>query len=130
MKRCAKCRHTKPLAEFNRNASTRDGRQWYCRPCDRAAVSAYARVFRPKRADIRKRKMKLCKVHPECATIDRHEVLHRGGGLCGICGKKVRPKWHMDHIIPISKGGIHCYLNLQPSHIRCNLRKGNRVGTP
>ena len=67
-----------------------------------------------------------CKVHPECAKIDRAEVLRRGAGICGICGRRVRKTWHMDHIKPVNKGGIHCYLNLQPSHVRCNLRKGDK----
>jgi 5-methylcytosine-specific restriction endonuclease McrA len=32
-----------------------------------------------------------------------------------------------DHIIPISLGGKHSYENLQCSHLKCNLAKGNRV---
>ncbi len=112
------------------------GKNWY--PSD-VAISqyrcsscwqAYRRLNEPNssRSRGRGRKLKMCTVHPECANIDRLEVLRRGDGLCGICRKsRVRRRWHMDHIIPVSKGGIHCYENLQPSHIICNLRKGNRV---
>jgi hypothetical protein len=33
MKRCARCGQTKPLSEFHKNKSRRDGVQTYCRPC-------------------------------------------------------------------------------------------------
>ena len=34
-KRCSNCRAIKPPQDFNRCATTRDGRQSYCRPCAR-----------------------------------------------------------------------------------------------
>lgn len=126
MKRCTDCGKTKGVSAFYRGRSD-------CKDCKRAEVRRYKAKY-PERADqhrgpVRARRIRLCKVHPECATIDRQEVLRRGKGICGICGKKVRPKWHMDHIIPVSKKGTHCYYNLQPSHVKCNLRKGNSVRT-
>ncbi len=38
MKPCTRCQETKPLAAFGRDASRKDGRQHYCRPC-RVALS-------------------------------------------------------------------------------------------
>lgn len=35
MKRCGKCRETKPFSEFNRNRSRSDGYQGRCRPCQK-----------------------------------------------------------------------------------------------
>ncbi|HEY9557770.1 MAG TPA: hypothetical protein VIR58_13615 [Acidimicrobiales bacterium] len=35
-KRCSKCRQRKPLEDFNRLTRSRDGRQSYCRECNRA----------------------------------------------------------------------------------------------
>jgi hypothetical protein len=35
--------------------------------------------------------------------------------------------WHMDHIIPLSKGGINHYTNLQPLWAVDNLKKGNKI---
>ena len=60
-------------------------------------------------------------------NIDRDIVWKRDKGLCGICGRDVKGKWHLDHIIPISKGGLHSYNNVQVSHPRCNLQKGNKI---
>lgn len=33
-KRCSTCGIRKPLSEFNRRSTARDGRQWACRPCN------------------------------------------------------------------------------------------------
>lgn len=65
--------------------------------------------------------------HPECSSILRAIVLERGNFSCGICGDPIDGEWHMDHIIPVSKNGPHCYYNLQPSHPTCNIVKGDTI---
>lgn len=47
--------------------------------------------------------------------------------ICGICNKPIEDKFHIDHIIPISRGGKHNAKNLQLSHPTCNLRKNNKL---
>lgn len=51
-------------------------------------------------------------------------VIERHGGHCGICGEKIEGAFHVDHVIPLSKGGSHGYSNVQPAHPVCNLKKG------
>lgn len=34
-KRCSGCRQWKPLTDFNRRSTAKDGRQWVCRECSR-----------------------------------------------------------------------------------------------
>jgi 5-methylcytosine-specific restriction endonuclease McrA len=46
------------------------------------------------------------------------------GGMCGICKQFIEGKFHVDHVIPLSKGGMHGYVNVQPAHPVCNQRKG------
>jgi 5-methylcytosine-specific restriction endonuclease McrA len=62
-------------------------------------------------------------------------VFERANGVCGLCDKDV-PGFvaypdplagTIDHIIPLSKGGLHVYENIQLAHSICNSRKGNRV---
>jgi 5-methylcytosine-specific restriction endonuclease McrA len=60
--------------------------------------------------------------------VDPQIVWERDEGVCGICGKPAdRDDFHVDHVIPLSKGGEHSYANVQVAHPVCNVRKLNRV---
>lgn len=48
-------------------------------------------------------------------------------GPCGICGERLGPKYEIDHIIPVSKGGSGDASNLQWVHPTCNKSKGSKV---
>lgn len=54
----------------------------------------------------------------------RQEVWSRDGGRCVECGSD--QDLHIDHIIPLSRGGSDTLENLQILCARCNLSKGNR----
>ncbi len=57
--------------------------------------------------------------------VKRSVVYDRDYGLCHICGRAVfHDSWHLDHIIPLSKGGEHSYRNVAVSHPGCNMCKG------
>lgn len=54
----------------------------------------------------------------------RDEIYKRDGGKCHICSKKVsKNNWHLDHIIPLSRGGTHTRNNVAVSCPMCNLKK-------
>ena len=53
------------------------------------------------------------------------EILRSFSFKCGICKK--RKVLEMDHIIPLSKGGVHLASNIQPLCRSCNSSKGNRL---
>ena len=55
----------------------------------------------------------------------RLRVLARDGHMCQLCGTTEEP-FHIDHIIPRSKGGTSDLDNLQVLCKRCNLAKGSR----
>lgn len=46
---------------------------------------------------------------------------------CGICGEILSDKFDIDHIIPISRGGLHETSNLQLTHPSCNRSKHNKL---
>jgi len=55
-------------------------------------------------------------------------LYERDKGVCGICKELVSTKPSIDHIKPISKGGTHIWDNIQLTHLKCNIRKGNKYG--
>jgi 5-methylcytosine-specific restriction endonuclease McrA len=56
--------------------------------------------------------------------VDPLVVFERDKGMCGICGITVnKNSYHIDHVIPLSKGGAHCYANVQLAHAQCNIAK-------
>lgn len=74
------------------------------------------------------RKVKLRGAPVVDSSVDRLVVYRRDRGVCHLCGLLAdRRNFHMDHIIPVSKGGAHCYSNVAVSHPDCNRKKGNRI---
>lgn len=59
----------------------------------------------------------------------RYEVMQRDGCRCQICGSSQSDgvKLHVDHIIPVSKGGKTTMANLQTLCDRCNLGKSDKL---
>lgn len=97
----------------------------YCKKCSKKAwkkrnpekVKAQKSAYRARR-----------KGAPVVEPVSRKEVYARSKGICGICGKKVSAfHFHVDHIIPLSRGGSHTYGNTQASHPSCNEKKGARI---
>lgn len=59
--------------------------------------------------------------------VDPQIVYNMHGGMCGICEEFIIGKFHIDHVIPLAKGGMHGYINVQPAHPFCNLSKGSTL---
>ncbi|NEO26641.1 MAG: HNH endonuclease [Kamptonema sp. SIO4C4] len=58
-------------------------------------------------------------------AVNRREVLKRDKQTCQYCGS--RHKLTLDHVIPRSKGGKHCWENVVTACERCNGKKGDRT---
>lgn len=62
-------------------------------------------------------------------------VLERDDWVCHICGEKIMKEEKfpsqrspsLDHVIPLSKGGLHSYANVKAAHLVCNTRKGSKI---
>lgn len=70
------------------------------------------------------------------------QVLEEYGSICYLCERPIDltasrkcgiGNWelglHLDHVIPISKGGMDCLDNVAPTHAICNLRKKDDAKT-
>jgi 5-methylcytosine-specific restriction endonuclease McrA len=107
----------RPRGWFARHGRTRSGkerRDSYCRTCRKPykSTSAAKRYGRGAR--------RLPK--------DAIKVLWaRQRGLCGICCKGLSPvDFHIDHIMPLVRGGLHVMGNLQLAHRMCNQKKAGK----
>lgn len=61
---------------------------------------------------------------PRSEPVSRAYVIARDGSRCHICGRKVRSdELHLDHLVPLSKGGDHTSENLRVAHAACNIRR-------
>lgn len=145
MKRCSACCEEKALADFYADPRATDGLYSRCKVChcsatarsrsehndDRAkalkrvrAKRYYARGGKENvQKHARRRKARLRgAAHAE--HVDSLVVLELADGACGICGEDVDPfDFHVDHITPLSQGGLHNLVNTQPAHPLCNRQK-------
>lgn len=119
----------------------------YCDPAGRQAILESNRAWRERnpekvsaqnkkwdtankdRAVALANKRRGSKNHPGAELISRRDIYERDEATCGICGGHVEwEDFHMDHVVPLSKGGTHTVDNVQCAHSRCNQRKYNKVG--
>lgn len=79
-------------------------------------VAAYSRN---RKARVRRASGK----HSGADVLAQHE---RQRGRCFWCGEKVGSKYHVDHVVPLSKGGSNGPSNIVIACPSCNLRKKDK----
>jgi 5-methylcytosine-specific restriction endonuclease McrA len=163
----------KPLSEFHKKASSKDGLAFCCKECrNQFGRDAYIALPKEQRKIIRRQKYlsnreyqleharRYIAKHPEkrrkyqstyvakyplrareftrrykarkkFATngkVDYSLIIKQFGYICHICNGTIdHNDLHMDHVIPLSRGGAHSQGNLMPSHSICNLRKHDKL---
>lgn len=65
----------------------------------------------------------------EVESVDYEVILAEFGMVCHICGGQIASlaKLHMDHVVPLARGGTHTYGNIRPAHAYCNQRKSDKL---
>lgn len=149
-KTCSKCRETKPLTEYHKNARNRDGLHSHCKKCQCAYVRTY---YQTHKAETTARMRQWRAENPERYRdnnirnkgelrarnagnvvekgVDASVLLERQGGRCYLCLMPIdialrhpHPgSLSVDHIVPISKGGDHTPENALATCLACNLAK-------
>ncbi len=74
------------------------------------------------RANAKKRRASLMTSVAEAPTVEQIATLMKDP--CVYCGD---PSEHMDHVIPLARGGTHEIDNLVPACKACNLSKGSKL---
>ena len=57
-------------------------------------------------------------------TISRRGVFVRDSGTCQYCGSRAET---LDHVVPRSRGGLHCWENVVAACRPCNVHKADRL---
>jgi len=110
--------YEKDYAEIHSVERTERSRQWRL-----ANVESARKLFREAAGRRRARKL-----DQFVEDIDPQVIWDRDQGICGICKDPAdHDRFDIDHIMPLSKGGEHSYVNAQLAHPSCNYRKGDKV---
>lgn len=68
------------------------------------------------------------KIETQTRQFIRKQLINKNGAICGICGKPITnmKECTIDHIVPISKGGMTTMNNCQLAHFKCNQLKADK----
>jgi len=112
-------------------------KEYNSRPEVIARKREYNRTNRNKNNKTRFKKLEMT---PEYSFYSANTVIKKYGNTCHLCGEAIdldAPRqtgvegWdkglHIDHLVPLSKGGKDTLDNVRPSHGWCNLSKNNKV---
>lgn len=152
-KRCYRCKQEKPLSEFGVDRRSRDGLNGCCKACKKlynAEQKEYLKEYLKTYRKTYKRDLSYCreyssryrKEHPEtCKKTNakwRAEQAHNPGTFneqdvlacldffnneCAYSGVPITSDYHLDHVIPLSKGGENSIHNIVPCLSTINLLK-------
>lgn len=138
---CSRCKTIKPLEEFKKAKSNRDGRSSWCKKCwskyttinqNREKANINNRKYsRSEKGRISKKYIKEARRANETnAKVNLTDNAKKYIRFLHYQVKKLREYGfdvHLDHIIPVSKGGLHIPENLRIIPAEDNVRKGNRI---
>lgn len=150
-KKCERARNAENTARYrskNRESLKQAARTRYQENREEEARKARERRARnpePHREAVRKssRRRRAIKRGVESSPYLESEVLDLYGTDCHLCqlpidltaprhaskGKNWEFGLHVDHLIPLSKGGVDSLDNVRPAHAVCNQRKYNKTST-
>lgn len=78
------------------------------------------------RAAVRNRRARLRKAPGEHTTKDVLFIGEEQGWLCACCSIAIRTGYHVDHVVPVSRGGNNSPNNIQLLCQCCNLSKSDK----
>ena len=115
MKTCNKCEVELVVGE-NWNESQARGRQYICRPCTNDYHAEYRKANPGKvNANTAKRRALIKQQTPSWYCHETVTAIYEVAAEFG---------YHVDHIVPLSKGGLHSHENLQLLTPEENMAKG------
>ena len=129
---------------LNNHMSERTTSNGGCFRCNNELALQLYHDERPEKRKVRRKNIRVWKkANPEKVKVASHarrarklaaegfhtadeikELLRRQGRKCAYCSKSVRNGYHVDHVVPLARGGTNWITNLAVSCARCNTSKG------
>lgn len=149
LKMCKDCGADKPRAEFNQRSAR-------CKPCQYEYVRTW-RADNPDKVAAAQRKYRTSHAAERYATVkrwradnpekrrandlrrrareatgsfsdaDMHAMYRDQDGLCAYCEAELNGEYHVEHMTPLSRGGLHDWSNIALTCAACNLSKGTKT---
>lgn len=129
----------------NREKLAKKSREYYSRNKEKCLHAGYA-YYQKNKELFRARGKAWRKANPEVVVaqgakkreilrkattnnpVKRKDIYERDKGICWLCKKYISfNDFQTDHVIPLSKGGLHDPANIKVSCGPCNQRKFNRI---
>jgi 5-methylcytosine-specific restriction endonuclease McrA len=112
-KKCTRCKEFRPLPEFGVSRGRWDGLNPNCKRCQSvlSAVNEHRRRNAP----------------GKFTADDITRLYEQQQGECVYCSVGLSSGYHIDHIIPIAKGGTNYPDNIQLLCPKCNLKKNAKM---
>ena len=144
-KKCSKCHTDKSRADFYIDRAKKDGIQSRCKMCNCAAAAAWrlanadrkatsAKAYRVEHyaaGKAYKHRRRAQKLSAEDGSVDTAYLLclrKIQDGRCAYCFDALPEVGsHLDHVVPLSRGGLHSARNVVYACQACNLSKGAKL---
>jgi 5-methylcytosine-specific restriction endonuclease McrA len=122
--KCAEC--AKELSKAHREANPEyyraKSKEWYA--AHPGYKTEWAKANRDRHLEHRSRSRTKLAGGKVVEAVDRWKLWQAYKGRCGICFEPVAyEEFHIDHKVPLARGGEHSYANTRPTHRVCNQRK-------
>ncbi|MGW3072754.1 HNH endonuclease [Kitasatospora sp. NPDC001132] len=126
MKSCRLCGREKPATDFLAGKAKRPSST--CAACRKKLAAQhrrkwYAKLDTDTRHTLTQRR-RAEEYGVEHAPYSRLEILIRWKNRCAYCGELAQ---HLDHVVPLSRGGTDTAENMVPACADCNLSKGAKT---
>jgi 5-methylcytosine-specific restriction endonuclease McrA len=122
-RRCRYCGQVYELSKANFGHTPNGGFRWKCRRCVREYVRDYNAKYSGRaseRTELRKGTTLTQNEHRSFG----YTIADRDGGyFCFYCKEPLNRDFHIDHKIPIAKGGTHSLENMVLACMPCNQEK-------
>lgn len=139
---CRTCRNAREMARYYKNPSKYHSKEYYreryatdplYREKRKEGKNRWLAVHPLKSLEYTNRRIAL-KENTVVEPVNYEHILERDGWQCHICGKAIDPSLkkdpaclNFDHVIPLTRNGIHAEWNIKPAHRICNYRKHDKL---